>query len=74
MADIVDRAQQSQNFFMDQAQAEMQRRLSQARAAATNNTPECIECGDMIPKARRAAVPGCLRCIECQREVEDGLT
>lgn len=74
MADIVDRAQRSQAAYMAQAQAEMQRRLSQARAAATNKTPECIECGDMIPKARRAAVPGCLRCIECQRDVEDGFT
>ena len=27
---------------------------------------ECIDCGNPIPEQRRMAVPGCLRCIDCQ--------
>jgi phage/conjugal plasmid C-4 type zinc finger TraR family protein len=26
----------------------------------------CIECGEDIPEARRMAVPGCKRCLQCQ--------
>ena len=26
----------------------------------------CIDCGRMIPEARRKAVPGCERCVGCQ--------
>ena len=27
---------------------------------------ECEECGDVIPEARRLAVPGVRRCVPCQ--------
>lgn len=30
----------------------------------------CLECEEPIPLARLAAVPGCVRCAECQEEVE----
>ena len=30
----------------------------------------CEECGEPISAARRAAVPGCARCVECQEEAE----
>ncbi|TCD20913.1 TraR/DksA family transcriptional regulator [Lelliottia amnigena] len=30
----------------------------------------CEECGDPIPEPRRAAVPGCQTCAECQLEKE----
>lgn len=26
----------------------------------------CIDCDDEIPEARRAAWPGCTRCVSCQ--------
>jgi phage/conjugal plasmid C-4 type zinc finger TraR family protein len=26
----------------------------------------CIDCGEEIPEARRRAVPGCRRCVDCQ--------
>ena len=32
-----------------------------------NNTPDCLECGEEIPAARREALPGCAHCIECQQ-------
>ena len=30
----------------------------------------CVECGAEIPEARRIAVPGVMRCIECQVEYD----
>ncbi|MDX1572343.1 MAG: DksA/TraR family C4-type zinc finger protein [Xanthomonadales bacterium] len=31
---------------------------------------ECEECGDVIPEARRAALPGVRRCVQCQEEAD----
>lgn len=31
----------------------------------------CLECGDVIPAARREAQPGCELCVDCQQE-QDG--
>ena len=31
---------------------------------------ECEECGAAIPEARRAAVPGVRRCVDCQSTTE----
>ena len=30
----------------------------------------CVECGEDIPAPRRAAVPGCQTCAECQGVIE----
>jgi phage/conjugal plasmid C-4 type zinc finger TraR family protein len=32
---------------------------------------ECIDCEEPIPDGRRAAVPGCMRCIDCQTMLEN---
>ena len=32
----------------------------------------CRECGDKIPEKRRAAVPGCTLCVECQKWADKG--
>lgn len=29
-------------------------------------TPECVECGEDIPEARRMAMPGTTTCVHCQ--------
>lgn len=29
-------------------------------------TPNCVECGDPIPKARRKVMPGTRHCLDCQ--------
>lgn len=65
---------------MDEAQFEMARRLqeSQIQQAIANrvqyhgeSAEECESCGEVIPQARRLAVPGCQHCVDCQslREV-----
>ena len=33
---------------------------------------ECLECGDVIPAARQAAMPGCQYCIGCQTLFDEG--
>jgi len=30
----------------------------------------CIVCGERIPDARRQAIPGCRRCVNCQGQLE----
>ncbi|MCM7105986.1 TraR/DksA C4-type zinc finger protein, partial [Enterobacter hormaechei] len=30
----------------------------------------CAECGEDIPEPRRAAVPGCQTCADCQSVIE----
>jgi phage/conjugal plasmid C-4 type zinc finger TraR family protein len=32
----------------------------------------CIDCGRIIPLARRRAIPGCVRCVDCQQEYDNG--
>lgn len=37
-----------------------------ARMSTEPSLEECMDCGEVIPQARRLAVQGCLRCITCQ--------
>jgi phage/conjugal plasmid C-4 type zinc finger TraR family protein len=30
----------------------------------------CVECGELIPEARRKAIPGVCLCVSCQSEIE----
>lgn len=39
---------------------------ARARLPAGEGSEHCIECGDEIPQARRAALPGARTCIHCQ--------
>lgn len=41
----------------------------QARKRPTGESAShCVECGEPIPEARRAALPGVKLCIDCQQE------
>lgn len=44
------------------------KRLQTRRAPEGESLSECAECGEPIPEARRAAIPGVKLCIDCQRE------
>ena len=37
-------------------------------AAAGEGETHCVECGEEIPAARRAALPGARTCVACQAE------
>lgn len=63
MADLIDDANEHAEHLLQQALAQHQRRAgSQATSAEW-----CEGCGEAIPHARRVAVPGCQRCVDCQQ-------
>ncbi len=56
----------------EQIDASVNDAVSQAR----NRLPQgegsthCVQCEELIPEARRKAIPGVYLCIECQTELE----
>lgn len=61
--------------IIDQANELAQQRIDMAIAAHRLNhnavsAEHCAECGEDIPEPRRAAVPGCQTCAECQGVIE----
>ena len=73
MTDVVDIAGEREQLAREDALAEQRRRagLSGDKTAA-DSAEFCQDedCGMPIPAARRAAVPGCQLCIECQERRE----
>jgi phage/conjugal plasmid C-4 type zinc finger TraR family protein len=59
----------------EQAQLREEQQRNEALASRVQyqgeSARECVECDAAIPEARRAAVPGCQRCIDCQQLRED---
>ena len=69
--DEIDLAQRAEGLIREDALARCRsRRHGQGRA--TQSATHCRECGDPIPEARRAAVPGVELCVACQTESEEG--
>lgn len=64
MADLADRANELVLARLDG--------LLAARPALVirESAEECQDYGEPIPQARRQAVPGCNRCIDCQARHE----
>ncbi|HEO1536638.1 TPA: TraR/DksA family transcriptional regulator [Klebsiella aerogenes] len=61
--------------IIDQANELAQQRIDMAIAAHridhnAVSAEHCTECGEDIPAPRRAAVPGCQTCAECQSVIE----
>ena len=61
--------------IIDQANELAQQRIDMAIAAHRLNrnavsAERCEECDEPIPEPRRAAVPGCHTCAECQGVIE----
>jgi phage/conjugal plasmid C-4 type zinc finger TraR family protein len=66
MADLIDDANDHAEHLLQQALAQ-----HQPRAGGQATSAEwCESCGVEIPQARRAAVPGCQYCIDCQTLLE----
>ena len=42
-----------------------------SRLGAGDSRKTCAECGEAIPEARRAAVPGVRLCLPCQAEADE---
>jgi phage/conjugal plasmid C-4 type zinc finger TraR family protein len=68
--DEIDMAQRTETQIREEALLRCRaRRHGQGRAALS--ATHCRECGDPIPEARRAAVPGVTLCLACQSEEDD---
>ena len=71
MSDIIDRAQRAEETFRERALKRRSNAKEDAlQTAGEDGWPICIDCGERIPKARLAARPNAVRCIECQRDHE----
>jgi len=44
--------------------------LARSRLPRGESLAHCLECGNLIPDARRKAIPGVCLCVECQSEIE----
>lgn len=57
-------------------QQQIQDSIDDAARRARENLPQgdslefCEECDELIPEARRKALPGVRLCVQCQREAE----
>jgi len=65
--DQFDRATQLEEQHRELALAQQALQRAQTTGASAFF---CIDCGVDIPEARRQAVPGCQRCIDCQTRHE----
>ena len=45
--------------------------LARSRMPKGESLSHCEECGEAIPEARRRAVPGVRRCIDCQQASDE---
>jgi phage/conjugal plasmid C-4 type zinc finger TraR family protein len=63
--DIYDQATELEELQREIAIAETRARASHGDAATS-----CAACGEEISAERRAAAPGCVRCVECQERSE----
>lgn len=64
--DVIDQAQQQEQWLRDQALART--RPAQAGPSASH----CESCDASIPEPRRQAVPGVRLCVDCQHLKETG--
>lgn len=63
MADDLDVASEREEHQRAGAILALQRKQP---PAYTISAEHCEDCGVAIPAARRVAVPGCQRCVDCQ--------
>jgi len=70
MTDEIDRASAREQEWLADALGDQARRAGLAGKTAADSAECCEDCGVDIPAARRAAVPGCLRCVACQARAE----
>lgn len=63
------------NIHFEQAEERVQQerdaKVAKARADLKKaGASDCVDCGQLIPEARRLAYPSATRCIDCQTDIE----
>lgn len=66
MTDISDRATEREHELLSDALYAQTRRAGLQGRTMDDSAQVCEDCGEPIPQARRWAVPGVQRCIDCQ--------
>lgn len=66
MADICDRGSDRAQQMLDDSLAATLRRIQAESAQPIVDHEDCLDCGELIPIARREARPGVETCIGCQ--------
>lgn len=67
MADVADIGNEQADYLLGAA---LQRHHQRRAGVATTSAEFCEGCGVDIPEARRIAVRGCQRCVDCQGHAE----
>lgn len=72
MMDIIDKAQENDELFRKNALNNFFRNRKQGVpiAAPESDCRSCRDCGEEIDQGRLKAVPGAVRCIDCQGTFE----
>jgi phage/conjugal plasmid C-4 type zinc finger TraR family protein len=69
MGDQLDLAQELDARFRKQALIARKKKTQAGRAMESRTI--CVDCDEEIPERRRQAVPGCIRCTDCEQEWEN---
>lgn len=70
MTDIFDRASELEERQRQSALQAQARRAGLDGKTVADSATHCHVCEDLIPVARRRAVPGVQTCVTCQTELE----
>lgn len=70
MTDLFDRASDVEQAFRDNALARQLDHVTEQPRTDKQGARCCIECCELIPLSRLAAVPHAVRCIDCQASKE----
>jgi len=64
--DEIDRAQEVSEIYQAEVLRAHFARRNPPMPPLTKGEENCIDCGEEIDPARREAIPGAIRCVECQ--------
>lgn len=70
MTDIFDRATEVEEMAREEALDRQGRRAGLSGKTMDDSAIVCIECEEPIPEARRQAIPGVQKCVDCQTKLE----